>query len=491
MNEFNLYKDIRNRTEGEIYIGVVGPVRCGKSTFIKRFMDLMVLPSIEDSNRLERTRDELPQSSAGKTIMTTEPKFIPKEAANIMLDNETSVKIRLIDCVGYMTNGAVGHIEDEKERMVKTPWFDYEIPFTKAASLGTKKVITEHSTIGIVVTSDGSFGDFNREDYLEAEDKTITELLSLKKPFVVLLNSSKPFSEATQQLAAQISEKYMITVIPVNCSQLKSEDIRNILEKCLLEFPVVRLNFFVPKWIQLLDNNHSIKKNIFQCIKEITLPISRMSQVIPSSFENDCSYINDIKISHRDYSCGSADLYVEVDQTYYYEILSELSGSNISDEYELIKSLKEMGTLKNDFIKLQDAYNKVQMTGYGVVMPNRNEITLDEPQIIKNGSKYGVKIKAKAPSIHMIKADILTEIAPIVGSEKQANELIQFIKENASSCPDGIWSTNIFGKTIDQIVNDGISSKIENLSAQTQEKMQDTLQKITNDSHGGVICIII
>lgn len=491
MDDFNLYRDIKERTDGEIYIGVVGPVRCGKSTFIKRFMDLMVIPAISDTHKRERANDELPQSSAGKTIMTTEPKFIPKEAAAIDLDDKTSVKVRLIDCVGYMTKGAVGHIEEDKERMVKTPWFDYEIPFTQAASIGTKKVITDHSTIGLVITADGSFGDFEREDYLEPEDKTITELIALGKPFVVLLNSSKPYSEQCKAYADEISSKYGVTVMPVNCSQLKAEDIRNILEKCLFEFPVTKLNFFIPKWVEILQNDHWLKTEIINCIKDKIKSLKRMCQISDNSFENECTYITSIKINSKDYSTGTADIYVDIDNRYYYEVLSDLTGTDISSEYELIHTIKELSSLKEEYVKVKDAMDSVQAKGYGVVMPAREEIILEEPEVIKNGAKYGVKIKAEAPSIHMIKANVLTEIAPIVGSEEQAKDLIEFIKENAKTNENGIWETNIFGKTIDQIVSEGIRNKIDKLSDGTQEKMQETIQKITNDSKGGVICIII
>ncbi len=491
MKDFNLYNDIKERTDGEIYIGVVGPVRCGKSTFIKRFMDLMILPNIADVNKKERANDELPQSSAGKTIMTTEPKFIPKEAADVSLNAETNVKIRLIDCVGYMTNGAVGHIEDGKERMVKTPWFDYDIPFTKAATIGTKKVINDHSTIGIVITADGSFGDFSREDYIEPEDTTINELKALGKPFIVLLNSERPFSEQSQQYANQIAQKHSVTVMPVNCQQLKIDDIHNILEKCLLEFPITELDFFIPKWIEMLSNEHPIKQAIISCIKEKVKSLRTMSQINPDTFENECPYINFIKVTNKDYSVGTVAMSLDIDNQFYYETLSELTGASITNEYELIHTIKELSSMKDEFVRVKDAIDSVKAGGYGVVMPAREDIILAEPEVIKNGPKYGVKIKAEAPSIHMIKANVLTEIAPIVGDEDQAKDLITFIKENSAKSEDGIWDTNIFGKTINQIVNDGIQTKIDKLSVETQSKMQETIQKITNDSKGGVICIII
>ena len=470
MDSFHLYKDIKDRTDGEIYIGVVGPVRCGKSTFIKRFMETLVIPTMTDENKIARTKDELPQSSDGKTIMTTEPKFIPKEAATIRLDEETSVKIRLIDCVGYMVDSAVGHIENDKERMVKTPWFDYDIPFTKAAEIGTRKVISDHSTIGIVITGDGSFGEFHREDYAAPEEQTIKEL---------------------KKEASTLAARYDVSVMAVNCEQLKKEDIHNILQNVLLEFPISELNFYMPKWIEMLDSAHPLKAEIIRCIREKMSGLQVMRNITSQSFETDCPYITGIKIASKDMSQGIINLNVQTDDSYYYKVLSELTGADITNEYELIYTIKELSHMKDDFSKVQDAITSVRQKGYGVVLPSRDEITLDEPEIIKKGTGFGVKIKASAPSIHFIKSNIYTEISPIVGSETQAEDLIQFIKSSGGENSDGIWETNIFGKTIEQIVNEGIRSKIDKLSDETQSKMQDTLQKITNDSKGGVICIII
>lgn len=491
MDSFHLYKDIKDRTDGEIYIGVVGPVRCGKSTFIKRFMETLVIPTMTDENKIARTKDELPQSSDGKTIMTTEPKFIPKEAATIRLDEETSVKIRLIDCVGYMVDSAVGHIENDKERMVKTPWFDYDIPFTKAAEIGTRKVISDHSTIGIVITGDGSFGEFHREDYAAPEEQTIKELKSLGKPFIVLLNSSRPYSEECKKEASALAARYDVSVMAVNCEQLKKEDIHNILQNVLLEFPISELNFYMPKWIEMLDSAHPLKAEIIRCIREKMSGLQVMRNITSQSFETDYPYITEIKIASKDMSQGIINLNVQTDDSYYYKVLSELTGADITNEYELIYTIKELSRMKDDFSKVQDAITSVRQKGYGVVLPSRDEITLNEPEIIKKGTGFGVKIKASAPSIHFIKSNIYTEISPIVGSETQAEDLIQFIKSSGGENSDGIWETNIFGKTIEQIVNEGIRSKIDKLSDETQSKMQDTLQKITNDSKGGVICIII
>ena len=490
----DLYKDIEGRTNGEIYIGVVGPVRTGKSTFIKRFMDLLVIPNMEDVHNRERTRDELPQSAAGKTIMTTEPKFIPKEAANVILAGNTTVKIRLIDCVGYMVEGASGHIENNEERMVKTPWFDYEIPFSKAAEIGTKKVINDHSTIGVVVTTDGSFGEIQREQYEPAEERTVNELKMLKKPFVVLLNSSKPDSQETYDLAQRLQEKYNVTVMPVNCNQLKKDDISRIMSAVLNEFPISEMMFMMPGWVEMLSLEHSLKDSLVRLAKSILAKGRYMKDVDEAdinklSEENE--FVNSISIIEKDLSAGIIKIQFNIADRFYYKILSDFTGQNISNEYELIRTIKELSEKKEDFEKISTALQQVQARGYSVVMPSRDEITMDEPEVIKNGAKYGVKIKAEAPSIHLIRASVQTELAPIVGDETQAKDLMEFIKENGKEGMEGIFNTNIFGKTIEQIVTDGIRTKIDKLSDETQSKMQETLQKITNDSKGGVICIII
>lgn len=489
-NLYDVYKDINKRTNGEIYLAVVGPVRTGKSTFIKRFMDLMVIPEIKDENIRERTKDELPQSATGTTIMTTEPKFIPKEAAKIEISPEMTVKIRLIDCVGYMTKGATGHIENNVERMVKTPWFDYDIPFTKAAEIGTKKVINEHSTIGIVITTDGSIGEIPRENYVEPEERTINQLKSLGKPFVVLLNSEKPYAKETISLAEDIASRNQVSVIPINCAQLKKDEINKILEMVLYEFPISTISFRIPKWVEMLDDEHYFKKSIIDTVKEF---ISNMRSVKDTFRLKDITseYIKHSKIDKKDLSTGNIDVNLEMEDKHYYTVLSDLTGMEIDNEYNLINALKDYSSLKNEYDKFSNAMTDVNFRGYGVVTPSKEEIVLGEPEIIKNGSKYGIKIKAEAPSIHMIKTQVLTEIAPIVGNEAQAKDLIDYIKSNGEENENGIFETNIFGKSIEQIVEEGIRNKLEKLSDETQNKLKDTLEKITNESNGGVICIII
>ncbi len=491
LEQFDIYNDIKARTGGDIYIGVVGPVRTGKSTFIKRFMDMLVIPNIEDVHSKERAKDELPQSAAGKTIMTTEPKFIPKEAANIKISEDVDVNIRMIDCVGYMVEGAVGHIENDQERLVKTPWFDYEIPFTQAAEIGTKKVINDHSTIGIVITSDGSFGDLKRENYMAPEEKTISELKKLGKPFILLLNTEKPYSDEAVKLSQELSDKYAVTTMPVNCEQLKRDDITKIMSKVLYEFPVSEMDFYIPKWIEMLPCDHWLKSELINKIKEIIKKIGTIKDVCPENLENDSQYIKKIKIDKINMSNGCVGMDVQFDDSYYFKILSDLIGTEIEGEYQLISILKELATLKNEYSKVSGAMDEVKGKGYGVVTPMQNEITIEEPQIIKHGNKYGVKIKAGAPSVHMIKANIETEIAPIVGTQEQAEDLIQYIKENTKDNPEGIWDTNIFGKSIKQLVDDGIRTKVSKMTDESQLKLQETLQKVINDSNGGLVCIII
>ena len=489
-SEYNLYRDIKTRTGGEIYLGVVGPVRTGKSTFIKRFMDLCVLPGIEDEHARTRARDELPQSAAGRTIMTTEPKFIPKEAASVRISGDVEVRVRMIDCVGFMVPGSEGHIEDGAERMVKTPWFDYEIPFSQAAELGTQKVITDHATIGIVVTCDGSFGDIPRENYIEAEERTVAELQKLGKPFLILLNSERPYGEAAQTLAAQLEEKYGVSVLPVNCEQLKKEDVARILEQILYEFPLAKLEFYVPKWVEMLPFEHKIKQDIIGNIRSIADRISTIRELKAENLTTDSPYIERVKLDavHMDSGCGQVTF--EIGEKYYYELLSELTGSEILGEYELISMIRELSRMKKEYAKVEAAVASVRQKGYGVVLPDQSEITLEEPELIHQGNKYGVKIRSLAPSIHMIRANIETEIAPIVGSEEQAQDLIRFLKDSSSS-EEGIWNTNIFGKSVEELVEDGIRSKIYQIGDESQVKLQETMQKIVNESSGGLVCIII
>ncbi len=490
MEQYNLYKDIQARTNGEIYLGVVGAVRTGKSTFIRRFMEQMVIPNIEDENVRARTRDELPQAAQGKTIMTTEPKFIPKDAAKIRLTEDSEMKVRLIDCVGYMVEGATGHLENGVERMVKTPWSEQEIPFSQAAEIGTQKVIKDHATIGIVVTTDGTVTDIPAENYKKPTQETVNELKKSGKPYIILLNSAKPYSDETQQAAQQMAAQYGVSVIPVNCEQIRKEDVNHILESILYEFPVVRMNFYLPKWVDLLSEERPVKKNVIENARKILQELTFVKDVWGYEFKPEGEYLEKIKLEQMNLSDGTADIRMEVAQNYYYENISELTGVEIHGEYELIRLIREMAEKKLEYDKVVDAMRSVRIKGYGVVSPQLSDIELDEPEVIKHGSQYGVKIRASSPSIHMIRANIETEIAPIVGSEEQAQGLKDYIKEGQNST-DGVWNTNIFGKTIGELMEDGISHKINMMDDESQMKLQDTMQKIVNDSNGGMVCIII
>lgn len=490
INTYELYRDIKERCGGEIYIGVLGPVRTGKSTFIKRFMDEMVLPYMEDEHARMRAQDELPQSAGGKTITTTEPKFIPKEAAKVVLNEDVDVSVRLIDCVGYMVDGAVGHLEENQERMVKTPWFAEEIPFTQAAEIGTDKVMNDHSTIGLVVTTDGSIGELSRSSYLPAEEKTILALKRLHKPFLVLVNSQRPLSEETKAIAAEISGKYGVTALPVNCEQLKKEDILRILENILYEFPLAAIEFYMQKWVEMLPSDNRMKQNILDQVRLLMKEYDTIKDVMDRPILLNSDYIKRCKTEGIRLSDGVVKVFLEADEIYYYEMLTELVGERISDEYQLIKTLKEYADMKQEYRQVLQAVNAVRMKGYGVVTPKKEEITVEKPEIIKHGNKFGVKIKAISPSIHMIRANIETEIAPIVGSQQQAEDLVKYINASEEE-QNGIWGTNIFGKTVEQLVNDGITSKMVSIGEESQLKLQDTMQKIVNDSNGGMICIII
>lgn len=490
MDTFQLYKDMKARTNGEIYIGVVGPVRTGKSTFIKRFMDLLVLPNMTDEHAKARTKDELPQSASGTTIMTTEPKFVPKEAAEISLAEDVNVKVRLIDCVGFMVEGASGHIENDVERQVKTPWFEYEIPFTKAASIGTQKVIHEHSTIGIVVTTDGSIGNLPRESYIEAEEKTVHELQSIVKPFVLLVNCKKPYSEEAKNLAESLQEKYQTAALAVNCEQMKAEDVHRIMQQVLYEFPISEVEFYIPKWVEMLSRDHAIKQDLLKTVRYVMEEMGDIRSAANGVAEWESDYIEKIQVERIAMDSGTVQIQIQFAQKYYYEVLSELTGTTIQGEYELISVMKELSAMKEEYVQIKDAFADVKMKGYGVVQPKREEIHLEDPVIMKQGNKYGVKIHSEAPSIHMIRANIETEIAPIVGNEQQAQDLITYIKTE-SETEDGVWATNIFGKSVEELVMDGMRNKIAMINDESQVKLQDTMQKIVNESTGGLVCIII
>ena len=491
MDKYNVYQDMSRRTGGEIYLGIVGPVRTGKSTFIKRFMELVVIPEMEDDHEKERTIDELPQSADGKTIMTTEPKFVPKTAATIRFPNQETGKIRLIDCVGYLVPEAAGYAEGDKQRMVKTPWAEEEIPFSKAASIGTNKVIREHSNLGIVVTTDGSFGDIPAEYFEEALEKTVGECEKAGKPFIILLNTNHPESQDVNERRRRLEEKFGKTVVAVNCKTMSREDVFMIMEQLLADFPITRLNFIVTKWVEFLQSDNWLKQDLIGRCLEVIGKVRAMKDISNENVRMEAPYLKEVYIRDKQLENGVVNLVLDFEDSYYYEILSEMVGTTIEGEYDLIALLKELSGMRNEYQSIAMACNQVKGKGYGIVPPEEQEIQIADPELIRHGNKYGVKIKASCPSLHVIQANIETEIAPIVGSEEQAQDLIDYISQNGKENPDGIFDTNIFGKTIRQLVEEGINSKVNRLTEESQVKLQDTIQKVVNDSNGGLVCIII
>ena len=492
MNDNRLYQDIAKRTDGDIYVGVVGPVRTGKSTFIKRFMDLLVIPNIDNEYKKERAQDELPQSAGGRTIMTTEPKFIPNEAVAITVGDNIKLNVRLVDCVGYLVNNAIGHLEDDMPRMVKTPWSNEEMPFEQAAEIGTKKVIQEHSTIGILVTTDGSITDIEREDYIEPEERVVKELKELNKPFIIVLNSNNPDSEYAQSLAKKLQEKYDTQVIPTDCENLTVDKIDEIFGKVLYEFPIERININFPRWVDGLPETHWLKEELYDEIKEAFKDVSILKQIdnrITKLQNTDViknSVINEIELG-----TGSINITINLLDDLFYKVLTEISGVEITNEGELFSSMITFANVKKEYDKVADALQEVNATGYGIVSPSIDELILEEPEMVKQGSRYGVKLRAKAPSIHMIRADIETEVSPIVGSEKQSQELVESLLSEFESDPKKIWESNIFGKSLHELVNEGLQSKLMKMPEDAQEKLQETLERIINEGSGGLICIIL
>ena len=487
-----LYQDIANRTQGDIYVGVVGPVRTGKSTFIKKFMDLLVIPNIENEYKKERARDELPQSAGGRTIMTTEPKFIPNEAVEITIGDNLKLKTRLVDCVGYLVNNAIGYLEDDMPRMVKTPWFDEEIPFEQAAEIGTKKVIQEHSTIGILVTTDGSITDIPREDYVSAEERVVKELKELNKPFVIVLNSDDPFSDYTKNLAKDLEQKYQTAVIPTDCSRLDMEDINEIFGKILYEFPIEKMNINFPKWVDGLSDSHWLKEELYSEIKEAFGNVHILKQVdsgivkLQSTKIINKTIIDEIKLGE-----GTINISINLYEELFYKVLTEISGVGIESEGDLFSTITELANTKKEYDKIANALEEVKATGYGIVTPSIDELILDEPEIIKQGSRFGVKLRARAPSIHLIKAEIETEVSPIVGSEKQSEDLVNYLLSNFEDDPTKIWESNIFGRSLHELVNEGLQTKLAKMPVDAQAKLQETLERIVNEGSGGLICIIL
>ena len=488
----DIYSNIAERTGGDIYIGVVGPVRTGKSTFIKRFMETLVIPNISSEFMRERAIDELPQSAAGKTIMTTEPKFIPEEAIEINVGGVASFNVRLIDCVGYIVPSSLGYIENEQPRMVMTSWFDEEIPFNMAAEIGTQKVITDHSTIGLVITTDGSITDIPREEYKECEERVIRELKELGKPFVVILNTVSPDSADTRALAARLTEEYDAKVIPLNCLELGEDDIKGIISELLYSFPIKEINIRTAGWINSLEKGHWLKTEILDCIRNSAKDIKLVREAeMAAEAMSQCPDIIKAEISSIDLGTGSVTITADLDNSLFYKILGEATGIEIESESDLMPLLMELNDIRRKYQRIQPALEEVEATGYGIVMPEMEELTLEEPKIIRQGGKYGVKLKASAPSIHLMKANINTTVSPIVGTEKQSEELVMYLLDGFDNDPTKIWESNIFGKSLHELVNEGLHSKLYKMPVDARLKLQETLERIINDGCSGLICFIL
>lgn len=491
MEKFDLFRDIAERTGGDIYIGVVGPVRTGKSTFIKRFMETMVLPNIIDPYEKERAKDELPQSAAGKTIMTTEPKFIPNEAVEINVKDNINVRVRMVDCVGYTVDGALGYEEQDGPRMVLTPWFDHEITFQEAAEVGTRKVIAEHSTIGLVITTDGSVTDLPREKYIPSEERVISELKELEKPFLVILNTCRPATKETRELIAKLENAYDVPVIPVDCAQLNQDDIYAILQEVLYEFPVKEVNISLPKWVEELGTEHWLREKFDGAVQEVVQYIRRLRDIDRAIDDlSGYEFIADVILHDMDLGNGIAVIEITARQDLFYQVLEELTGFTISGEHHLLRLMQDLSVAKREYDKIAGALEQVRQTGYGIVSPQLDEMVLEEPEIIRNGNRFGVKLKASAPSLHIIRTDVQAEISPIIGSEKQSEELVQYLMREFEGEPEKIWRTNLFGKSLNSLVREGIQNKLTGMPESSQMKLRDTLQKIVNDGSGGLICII-
>lgn len=492
MENYDIYKDIVSRTDGDIYIGVVGPVRTGKSTFIKRFMENVVIPNIDNEYKRERAIDELPQSAAGRTIMTTEPKFIPNEAIEIVLENNIKLKTRLVDCVGYLVKNSLGYLEENMPRMVKTPWEEEEVPFEVAAEIGTRKVITEHSTVGIVITTDGSITELPREEYLVPEERVILELKELNKPFIVLVNSRNPYSEETRRIVEEIKDKYNVSCMPISCENIGREDINEIFSKILFEFMIERINLKFPRWITGLDKESKLKQELLDSIINSFKDSKRLRDIdLEKIVLKENENIKNIEVEEIDLAKGIVNIKVELIDSLFYNTLSSVTGMEIKNEGELFSLISDYSRVKSKFDKMSYALHEVETKGYGIVSPGIDDLILEEPEIVKQGQKFGVKLKAKAPSIHMIKINTETEVSPIVGSEKQSEDLVRYLLSEFEENPKKIWESNIFGKSLHEVVNEGLQNKLAKMPEEAQMKLQDTLQRIVNEGTGGLICILL
>ena len=492
MEKFDILQDIATRTNGDIYLGVVGPVRTGKSTFIKKFMELLVLPNMEESHERERALDELPQSGSGKTIMTTEPKFIPSDAVQVSVDEGLSAAVRLVDCVGYAVDSALGYQEEEGPRMVNTPWFEEAIPFQEAAEIGTKKVIADHSTLGIVITTDGSITDIQAEDYEPAADRVVAELTEIGKPFVVLYNTKEPEAEKTMAKVGEMTEKYAVPVMPIDIINIELNDLLGILKELLWEFPVTGVNVALPRWMNELDSKHWLRQDLENVIGEEIENINKVKDI--DSLVNALSNLEtaeNVILRNMDLGSGVAEIAVELLPNLFYNILEEYAGMPIEGDHTLLRVVRDFSHSYREWDKVAEAMGEARHGGYGVVTPRINEMYLEEPELVKQGGRFGVRLKASAPSFHVIRANISTEITPLIGTEKQCEELVRYILSEFEEDPQKIWETNIFGKSLNELVQEGIQGKLYKMPENAQVKLQDTLQRIVNEGGGGLICIIL
>lgn len=488
----SIYEDIAARTAGDIYLGVVGPARTGKSTFIKRFMETLVLPSIDDDYRRQRARDELPQSGSGRTVMTAEPKFVPEEAVEIAMEGGGTFSVRLVDCVGYLVPGAVGQLEDGEPRMVHTPWFPQEIPMAEAAEIGTRKVIAEHATIGIVITTDGTITDLPREAYPEAEGQVIEELKALGKPFLILLNSAHPQGEAAQKLRAKLAEQYDVTCLAVSCLDLDQQAVTEIIQAVLYEFPLEELQLFLPDWVETLPTEHPIRTALFQAIRAQAGKLVRIRDVKPAvAAMGQCELVTGASVTGMKLGSGCCQARLELPRSLFYDTLSQQTGFALHSDGELLALLERLAVVQAEHQKVAAAMEEVRATGYGIVIPEAEELELEQPEIIKQGGRYGVRLRAKAPSIHMIRADIQAEVSPIVGSEKQSEDMLGFLLEEFEGAPEKIWQSNIFGRSFHELINEDLATKLKHMPEDAREKMRLTLERILNEGSGGLICIIL
>lgn len=488
----SIYEDIAARTAGDIYLGVVGPARTGKSTFIKRFMETLVLPSIDDDYRRQRARDELPQSGSGRTVMTAEPKFVPEEAVEIAMEGGGTFSVRLVDCVGYLVPGAVGQLEDGEPRMVHTPWFPQEIPMAEAAEIGTRKVIAEHATIGIVITTDGTITDLPREAYPEAEGRVIEELKALGKPFLILLNSAHPQGEAAQKLRAKLAEQYDVTCLAVSCLDLDQQAVTEIIQAVLYEFPLEELQLFLPDWVETLPTEHPIRTALFQAIRAQAGKLVRIRDVKPAvAAMGQCELVTGASVTGMKLGSGCCQARLELPRSLFYDTLSKQTGFALHSDGELLALLERLAVVQAEHQKVAAAMEEVRATGYGIVIPEAEELELEQPEIIKQGGRYGVRLRAKAPSIHMIRADIQAEVSPIVGSEKQSEDMLGFLLEEFEGAPEKIWQSNIFGRSFHELINEDLATKLKHMPEDAREKMRLTLERILNEGSGGLICIIL